>query len=390
MMDGLSLLRSLAPAPPAWSVDWAAIGRSEPGTYAAAMADTPQDPLYHGEGDVWTHTRMACEALAGMEDFRALPEDRRQALFLAMLLHDIGKIRCTKMEDGRWISPNHSSAGAGMARQILWLDYGLCGTPEAQAFRETVCTLIRYHSVPVHAIDAPDGVRRLRTIAAAGELLPGFSLRLLCLLAEADALGRRCADRQDLIEKVQLCGELAREAGCRDGPYPFPSAHVRFAYLSGRNVLPDQPLYDGAWGPVTLLSGLPGTGKDAWIGRHCPDLPQVSLDRIREELGVSPEDGQAPVARLAHERARELLRRKQPFVWNATDVSPMIRQKQLALFHSYGAAVRAVYLETSWEEQLRRNRSRADIVPEAAIGRMLEHLVPPVPVEAREIIWRCV
>lgn len=389
-MDGLSLLRCLAPSPPVWSIDWTAVENSGLGSCAGAMGVTPQDPFYHGEGDVWTHTRMACEALTGMNAFRSLPEDQRQVLFLAMLLHDMGKTRCTRMEDGRWTSPNHSAVGAGMARQTLWLDHGLCGTPESQAFRETVCTLIRYHSVPAHAVDAPGGSQRLRAIAAAGELLPRFSLRLLCLLAEADALGRQCADRQNMIEKVQLCGELAREAGCYDGPYPFPSAHTRFAYLSGRNVLPDQPLYDDTWGPVVLLSGLPGTGKDTWISQHCPDRPQISLDQMREELGISPEDNQTQVARQAQERARKLLRQKQPFVWNATNLSPMIRQKQLALFRSYGAAARIVYLETLWEEQLQRNRNRTAAVPEAVLTHMLENLVLPALTEARDVLWYCV
>ena len=30
-----------------------------------ALATTPQDPIYHAEGDVWTHTCMVVEALLG-------------------------------------------------------------------------------------------------------------------------------------------------------------------------------------------------------------------------------------------------------------------------------------------------------------------------------------
>lgn len=389
-MDGLELLRPLTPAPPDWGIDWTAVDAGGLGTYAGFMKDTPQNPDYHGEGDVWTHTKMVCEALAGMEDFRQLPELPRQMLFWAALLHDIGKIRCTRLEDGRWTSPNHSSVSAAMARQILWLEHSLCGTQSKQAFRETVCALIRYHSVPPRAIELADGARRLRAIAAGGALLPDFSLRLLCLLSEADALGRVCPDRLDMLENVQLCEELAKEAGCRSGPYPFPSDFTRFAYLSGRNIPPDQPLHDDTWGPVIMLSGLPGTGKDTWLRENCPGLPQISLDRIRGEMGISPKANQGPVAERARERAREFLRRKQPFAWNATDLSPTLRQKQLALFHSYGASVRIVYLETGWEEQLRRNRSRNAEVSEHEILRMLEKTTPPSPVEARDVLWKCV
>ena len=43
---------------------------------------------------------------------------------------------------------------------------------------------------------------------------------------------------------------------------------------------------------VTIMSGLPGSGKDTWLARNRPDLPVVSLDDIRGELGVEPTDNQ--------------------------------------------------------------------------------------------------
>ena len=56
----------------------------------------------------------------------------------------------------------------------------------------------------------------------------------------------------------------------------------------------------------------------------------------------------------------------------------------------YKASVRIDFLETAWEEGLRRNRSRARQVPEQAICRMLETLVPPIPQEAPQIRWHIV
>ncbi|KAG1433511.1 hypothetical protein G6F57_022096 [Rhizopus arrhizus] len=43
------------------------------------------------------------------------------------------------------------------------------------------------------------------------------------------------------------------------------------------------------------------------------------------------------VAHLAIARARELLRRKAPFVWNATHLSELMRKKTLDLLYSYHA-----------------------------------------------------
>lgn len=388
-MDGNNGLTALLPGPPDWAIPWEALRSSPLGTFFARMEKTPQNPAYHGEGDVWTHTRMTCEALAGLDRFRRLEERQRQAVFLAALLHDAGKIVCTRMENGNWVSPRHAAAGAELAREALWLDWGLCGRT-GQALRETVCALIRRHSLPPHAALEPEGERRLLRAAANGELLPDFTVELLCLLAEADILGRRCADREALLEAVALCRVLAEELDCLTAPRQFPDGYTAFACLSGQAGAGTYPLYDDTWGEVILLSGLPGTGKDTWIAAHCPELPAVSLDGIREELGIGPTQPQGPVIAAARARAQALLRQKRPFVWNATNLSPAIRQKQVELFTAYHASVRIVYLETEWEERRRRNRSRAAAVPEEAVLRMLSKLTPPERFEAHQVEWRCV
>ena len=359
-------------------------------SFVLPMSRTEQDPVFHGEGDVWTHTKMVCEELVQLPGFQAMEAEDRQAVFLAALLHDMGKIPTTRWEDDRWASPQHSLVGSKMAREFLWQEAGLCGTPETQRLRETVCLLIRYHSVPPHAIDDPDGKRKLRAIAANGQLCPGFTLEQLCLLSQADALGRTCADKPQMLEQIALCRELALESDCYDRPFLFPSDHTRYCYLSGREIPPQIELYDDTWGEVIVLSGLPGTGKDTWIQTHYPQIPMISLDEIRKELKIAPTDNQTPVAELAKERAKALLRSKRPFVWNATNLSPLIRGKPLGLAAQYGAACRIVYLETDWKEQLRRNTGRANTVPESAICHMMRELVLPEAKEAHRVHWNCI
>lgn len=374
------------------NIDWSGIENAL-SSFVIPMSQTEQNPEFHAEGDVWTHTKMVCETLVKLDAFRNITEDKQQAVFLAALLHDIGKISTTRWEDGKWTSPNHTLAGSKMARQFLWQELGLCGMPEKQQLRETVCNLIRYHSFPPHAIDDPDGKRKLLAIAANGQNCSGFTIELLSILCEADALGRVCLDENDRIhmaEQVLLCREFAKESGCYDAPYPFPSAHTQFSYLSRKDIAPEVELYDDTWGEVILMSGLPGTGKDTWINEHDPDLPMISLDEIRREMNIPPTDNQSKVVEIARERARELLRKKQPFVWNATNISPMVRAKQIKLFTQYHASTRIVYLETDWNEQLRRNANRPDEVPEAAICHMMEELVLPEAKEAAMVEWVCV
>lgn len=56
---------------------------------------TPQPDKWHGEGDVYTHTNMVCDALRSMPDYQKLPETQQDLLLAAAQLHDIGKIPTT-------------------------------------------------------------------------------------------------------------------------------------------------------------------------------------------------------------------------------------------------------------------------------------------------------
>ena len=377
------------PRPPKYVYDWPALAALEPLTpWIARMEATPQEPEWHGEGDVWAHTRLVCDALSGLPEFHGMDDEPRDALALAALLHDIGKPATTRMEDGRLVAPRHGPLGAKLARRLLWQAFGLCGTDGAMRFREAVCLLIRYHTRPPHLIEGKNTALQALKPAANGELAPGFTLRALCLLAQADVLGRIASDSDEFLERIALAREMIREEGCLDGPYPFRSARTRRALLSGGRVWKDQELFDDSWGEVLLMCGLPGVGKDTWLAKNRPGLPMVCLDDIRREMGIPPEENQGRVVQAARERAKAYLREKRPFAWNATSLTSL-RAQQIELFESYHARVRVVYLETGWEEDLRRNAGRADAVPEDVIGGMLDRLEPPERWEAQDVEWRC-
>lgn len=389
-MTDFEILLSATPAAPDWKIDWQSVAESPIlRRYFASMAQTPQNPDWHGEGAVWTHTKMVGDALAADADFRGLSERKRQILFVAALLHDVGKITKTVLENGVYASPNHTIAGSKIAREILWRDFSLAGTSDAQDFRETVCALIWRHSLPVRFADSNGSERRLFEVAAQGELSPSFSLSLLRILVRADLRGRIFARTADSLDDAELCFAFADELGVLDGPGVFASDVTKFAYLSGKDVWREQELYDETWGEVTILSGLPGTGKDTWIRRNRPDLPTISLDDIRRELKIDPTDDQGAVANVAKERAKDFLRQKTPFVWNATNITPQLRGGVVGLCARYGAATRLVFLETDWKTELERNRNRKDAVPESAIERMLRKLEPPTRGEARNVDWVC-
>lgn len=397
----------MVPTAPNWRIDWRQIEASGLGPLIEKMKITLQNPIWHGEGDVWTHTRMVCEKLVSLEEYRSLERRKQEEVFLGALLHDIGKIPCTRMEDGRWTSPNHTAVGARMARELLWLEYGFCGagdlkasheagdqqefceTGNLQKFRETVCMLIRYHSIPLHILDQKNPELRLIKIAANGELIPDFSIALLCILVKADIQGRISDSLKYSLEILELCAIQAEETGCLKHPFPFPTEFSGYVYMNGRNIMPGQEFYDDTWGQVILMGGLPGTGKDTWIKEHCGNCPVVSLDHLRKQMKIFPTDAQGTVINAAREMAKGYMRNQVPFIWNATNLTPMLREKQVRLFTDYNASVRIVFLETGWEEQMKRNKGRKEQVPEPVIRGMMRSMVLPERYEAHQVEWRC-
>jgi len=371
----VSTLDELCPGPPDWEVDWSAlVDRFE---WARAMGGCAQDPAFHSEGDVGTHTRMVCEALAQLSEFRQLERESRLAVFWAAALHDVGKPARTRVtESGHISSRGHSAAGERTARRWLW---GL-GVPFAS--RERIVALVRAHEMPFFVLDDPDPRARVYRLS--------WKLRCdrLALVAEADALGRRCRnphDRQEALDNVALFREYCVEHACLDRPRRFASAHARFVYFqrSGRD--PDHEAYDDTRCEAVLLSGLPAAGKDTWAAEHAGDSAVISLDAVRAELGVSPRADQGAVVGEARERARALLRQGRGLVWNATNLSRPIRERLVSLFADYHARVRIVYLEAPEPELRQRNRERADPVPNAALEKMLSRWSVPDITEAQAV-----
>ncbi|UYQ92224.1 AAA family ATPase [Chitinophaga horti] len=138
---------------------------------------------------------------------------------------------------------------------------------------------------------------------------------------------------------------------------------------------------------VILMSGLPGAGKDTFIKKHYPDLPVISLDDIREQLNVQATDksGNGQAIQAAKEQARVYLRKKQPFVWNATNTTRQMRAQLISLFLTYKAAVKIVYLEVPYRKLLAQNKNREAVVPAPAIEKLVRKLEVPALWEAHEV-----
>lgn len=360
------------PQGPGYVVEWDTLHAEY--DWIRAMQGCPQDPIHHAEGDVWIHTRMVCEALVALPGYRSAPYAEQQILFAAALLHDIAKPGTTKVEEsGRVSARGHSRHGEVQARAVLWR----AGMPFAA--REQVVTMIRYHQVPFWLIEREDPARSLFRISQTTRC------DWLALLAEADARGRVCQDQQKMLENVELFRAFAEEHQCLTQPRAFPSAHSRFLYFRKDGRDPDYLAFDDTFGEVVMLSGLPGVGKDHWIREHLPGWPVISLDDLRRELEVEPTENQGRIIQEAEERAREHLRAKRSFVWNATTLSRQLRAQRITLFDAYKARIRVVYLEVPERVLFAQNRQREGFVPPAAIVKMMARWEIPDLTEAHAV-----
>ncbi len=339
-----------------------------------------QNPRYHGEGDVYRHTKLVCREITKLEQWPGLGESQKEALFLAGAFHDIGKPACTRLENGSWTSPKHTIVGEKVFRAMAYRGQDRFGLTFSQ--RELAAKLIRYHGLPVWFWSKR---RPEFDLFKAAESVP---LRLLYLLSLADSKGRISQEQDKMADQIHLFLDCGAEYGILDNPYPFANAYTKYQYFHRDTLYEGSELYDDTTFDVWLMSGLPLSGKDTWIQAHGEGRPVISLDDIRQEYKIAPGEKSAKVAAIATKRAREFLRRKEPFIWNATNIIQDTRQKLCGLFSAYGARVHIVYLEVPYKELLQRNDTRARQIPVPVLERMIDKLEVPAPWEGYEVcIW---
>jgi len=89
----------------------------------------------------------------------------------------------------------------------------------------------------------------------------------------------------------------------------------------------------------------------------------------------------------ARERAREHLRARRDFAWNATNIGERVRAAVIGLARKYRARVHVVYCEAPAAELRERNRARSAPVPTQAIERMLDRWTVPALDEAHAVTY---
>ncbi|MGE3274245.1 MAG: CCA tRNA nucleotidyltransferase [Vicinamibacterales bacterium] len=183
------------------------------------LYDCPQDPEWHPEGDVWTHTLMVVD-----EARRRNADLGRAHLAIVMLgavCHDLGKPLTTAPMDGHIKSPGHEAAGVPLAERLL--DRLNVHSLDGVDVRRQVLGLVAEHLRP----SAFHKARETVTDGAFRRLAQRVDLELLARFARADCHGRTgqfdCGAMDWFIER-------ARQLGVEHRP-PAP-------ILLGRHLIP--------------------------------------------------------------------------------------------------------------------------------------------------------
>ena len=353
------------------------------------MNACPHDPVHHAEGSPWEHTARVVEALEEDPRFRRMRPDRQEVLRVAAWAHDIGKPATTVIEEEggqvRVRQPGH----AGLGARMIWQH--LIDKEVPVRFARDVHALVAWHMRPSHMVDEGPERTLNRAIRFSIEAGGGDRSELLSL-CEADQNGRSSlsgADRLLPLRLLRIALDEVRETHQVDllaGPWPFASAASRLRFRRGD--VKTSPWFtppDPTGSRITVLSGLPGAGKDSWLRAHRPDLPVVSLDAIRDRLGISPTDNQGAVLQAGFEEARVYLRAGQDFAWNATCLARRTREKIVGLSRDYDALVTIVSLDVPLHVALDRNRGRENPVPDHVIHDLAGRREPVMPDEAHAV-----
>lgn len=150
------------------------------------LTETPQEPEYHPEGDVWIHTLMVVDEAAKIVEEEQLKGKDALLVMLAAFCHDLGKPLTTKEVEGKITSWGHEIAGVEPTQKFL-MEIGI-----EPSLRDPVAKLVAEHLKPTLLYLEESRGKRVTdgAIRRLAERISPATLKHLVCVAKADHLGR--------------------------------------------------------------------------------------------------------------------------------------------------------------------------------------------------------
>ena len=319
---------------------------------------------YHLEGDVWTHTCM----VVNVANLMKYPD----VVVASSLLHDLGKpyVREVNHDTERVYFKNHEGVSFWEAISVV---KQLTDNVEKQ---KTILKLVALHSSIFD--NHRDG-------KFSKDFYKKFSkdkdfLELLKMQVISDSMGRFCYDLEDVREKFERIFD-----------------QEFYMNLNAEDFNPRVKKHDNT---LTVLIGVPRSGKSTWIAQNANDQVVISRDTSLVEYAQKKyntktyseafkslsDDDQKAIDTIIGNQFSNAVKAGKDIVIDMTNMSKKSRRKWVS---QYGGNTKAIVFATDMDEISRRNehdrKTIGKFIPQYVIDNMAKNFVFPQYDEFDEI-----
>lgn len=320
----------------------------------AKLKECQQNPVWHGEGTAYEHTRRCIEALENIVGYGTSYEPQNRVLKIAVLFHDIGKGVTTTFTKGNWHSYGHEIEGEKITRRILWNEY--------MDDRESVCKLVRWHMDALNIFNSKNLFNSFYRLATHVDKISDLYKVKLCDILGSDMQNQEIKNLN--IKQVEYFSQLGMLLCDSVKTFPIMDA----MYFNGKHCLADKKGIP----TVVMMIGLPGSGKNTYIDeKYAKDgvKPWVILSRddIRYELGFCGKDEKVVlssekeeiVSEVFNERLVNAVKEKKNVVINNINLKRKYRDGYKELLKTYNVWYEYVYMEApTLEDNIERRKGQ--------------------------------
>lgn len=354
-----------------------------------------QSPKWHGEGNVLIHSNMAGKiAQAELSLQTSLPYDYKVNIYLATLLHDIGKPEASFVKEGKIVAYDHGKMGVYKAREFLRKYF-----PEFNfARREWICNLIEFHMSPRELVKSLANDSRYKRYSLDSSTLESY------LLSRADLQGRIAQDVPSIVAELEVYKARCEALGIWDQPYTIPGTEgmSQFGYnlarwkvlfngmddtnteaIKGCESLMSKPPFE-----LLLMVGAPGSGKTTYRTKNFPGVATICLDEYRARIlgDMNDMSKNDMIFNTASADLRTNMKARINTIWDATSYNRKSRRRIIDIARRHGATIGIVYFDLPEAVLQARNASRERVVPAEIVSRFYRNLESPKPYEYDQLI----